>query len=279
MRFGFITCVELGLSCMQEIDAVGGQLDLVVTLADDVATTKSGRVWVDGFVRGHGSELVKAVNVNDPGVVEVVQGMGIDWLFIIGWSQIAKRPLLQAPTRGVLGMHPTLLPEGRGRASIPWAILKELPETGVTLFKLDEGVDSGPIVGQERLALREDETAGSLYERVAEAHRTLIARHWEELAEDRLRAVAQDESKATVWPGRTPEDGRITPKMSTHEADLLVRASTRPYPGAFFDDESGRRLRIWAGRPASGEESYSGLCIRLGDGFYEATDFEWEVKQ
>lgn len=275
MRFGFVTCVELGLSCMREIERVGGHLDLIVTLQDDLARQKSGRVYVDEFAKAHEAELLKIANVNEPPVLEAVQRRGIDWLFIIGWSQIARAELLRAPGRGVLGMHPTLLPKGRGRASIPWAILKGLSETGVTLFQLDEGVDTGPVVAQEVIPLGPQETATSLYQNVAAAHRSLISRHWDDLAHDRIRPVAQDEEQATEWPGRAPEDGRISPDMAVKEVDRLVRATTRPYPGA-FRDEDDRRLRIWAGRVGQPGDPVDGMKIVLRDGEYEASDYEWE---
>ena len=143
MKFGFVTCVELGLSCMEEIYAAGGELDLAITLHDDRAINKSGRVYLDDFCGARGIDLVKVRHINDSEAIEAIRSREIDWLFIIGWSQIAGPQVLAAPTHGVHGIHPTLLPEGRGRAPIPWAILKGLKETGVTLFKLDEGVDTG----------------------------------------------------------------------------------------------------------------------------------------
>jgi len=76
-------------------------------------------------------------NVNDPEAVAAIRGFDLDWLLIIGWSQIARRPVLDATRRGALGIHPTLLPEGRGRAAIPWTLLKGLRESGVTLFQLE----------------------------------------------------------------------------------------------------------------------------------------------
>ena len=101
-------------------------------------------------------------------------------------------------------MHPTLLPQGRGRAAIPWAILKALPETGVTLFQLDEGVDTGPIIAQKVLPIAANETATTLYERVADAHRSLIGQVWPNLPSGNVQRRIQDESQATIWPGRTP---------------------------------------------------------------------------
>ena len=272
MKFGFVTCVQLGLSCMEEIYRAGGVLDLAMSLPDDVATAKSGRVYLDAFCRERSIPLLKAPNVNDNAVVEAIRSHEIDWLFIIGWSQIAREEVLAAPRQGVLGMHPTLLPVGRGRAAIPWAILKGLPETGVTLFQLDHGVDTGPILAQQRIPLAADETATTLYTKVNAAHRALIRSVWPDLAAGTLRPQPQDDRQATVWPGRAPEDGAISSSMTVAEVDRLVRAVTRPYPGAYVDD-GGRRLRIWSGMPGRNSD---GFPVPLADGFYTAHDAEWE---
>lgn len=277
MRFGFVTCVQLGLSCMEEIHRAGGWLDLAITLPDERARAKSGRVYIDDFCRARGIPLVKSPNVNDEAVLDAVADAELDWLFIVGWSQIAHARLLALPKRGVLGIHPTLLPQGRGRAAIPWAILKGLPRTGVTLFKMDQGVDTGPILAQEELPLAPDETARSLYDRVNAAHRTLIARAWPELVADRLTPQPQDARHASTWPGRTPEDGRIDPaSMTVAEADRLVRAVTDPYPGAFVDLPDGR-LRVWAGTAdAAAPAARQAVAIPLCDGTYLATRYDWE---
>lgn len=244
MRIGFVTCVQLGLACMEEIYAAGGSLDLILTLPPDKARTKSGRVFVEGFAESHHVPFEYVGNINDPVTVGAVRAHRLDWLCIIGWSQIARPEILAAPGHGCLGMHPTLLPEGRGRAAVPWAILKGLRETGVTLFQLDAGVDSGPILAQERIHVAHDETATTLYARVDEAHRVLIRETWPRLLRGAIRPRAQEEARATTWPGRTPEDGRLVPTMSVVEAERMVRAVTRPYPGAFVD-LADHRLRIW----------------------------------
>ena len=262
---------------MHEIYRVGGMLDLAVTLPDDHAQRKSGRVYLDSFCESRQIPLVKSPHVNDRLVIEAVRRFEIDWLFIIGWSQIANPDLLSAPNKGVLGMHPTLLPVGRGRASIPWAILKGLGQTGVTLFKLDQGVDTGPVLDQEILDLSTIETATTLYDRMIQAHRALIARVWRNLLDDRVILQQQDEALATVWPGRSPEDGRIdASRMTVDEIDRLVRAVTKPYPGAFLNDRE-RRLRIWAGIRNRPDGSVPGwLPIQASDGVFYATEFEHE---
>lgn len=277
-RVGFVTCVELGLSCLREIVAAGGTLDCVVTLHDHIGVRKSGRVRLDDFCAEHGIPLFKIRHVNDADAVALLRARELDWLFIIGWSQIASADVLTAPRLGALGMHPTLLPEGRGRASIPWAILKGLDETGVTMFKLDEGVDTGPVLAQERIPVGAREVATTLYEKVARAHRSLMRRAWPKLVRGELALTAQDESRATYWPGRTHEDGRLDPAMTVAEADALVRATTRPYPGAFLD-RAGGRLRVWAATPrddASGALPPGADCLRFRDGELRIDESELE---
>ena len=266
LRFGFATCVQLGLSCMEEISKIGGHLDAVLTLPDDKARAKSGRVYLDGYCSEQGIALFKANSINDADALAWLRSQALDWLFIIGWSQIAKADVLASVTRGAIGMHPTLLPVGRGRASIPWAILKELPETGVSMFKLDEGVDTGPILAQEHILIESRETATMLYSKVERAHRSLIRRAWPLLAQDALPLVPQDETRATVWPGRTPSDGRLDASMLMMDADRLVRAVTRPYPGAYIDAGS-TRWRIWSAIPnADAALGLSGKRLHFVDG-------------
>ncbi len=278
MKFGFVTCVQLGLACMEEIYASGGTLDLAITLRDDRARQKSGRVYLDDFCARHGVDLVKIRHINDEESISAIKDRRIDWLFIIGWSQIAGQAVLDAPNRGVLGIHPTLLPEGRGRAPIPWAILKGLKQTGVTLFKLDAGVDTGEILAQEILPLAADETATSLYQRINEVHKTIIRNVWPSLVKDTLELRKQDESKVTIWEGRTPEDGRITSDMPVEQAERLVRAATRPYPGAFYENADSSILRIWSGRIGDEntppEDSVARIVVK--DGVYDAVEFERE---
>lgn len=233
LKIGFVTCVQLGLSCMNAIYEAGGTLSLAITLKDEQSPNKSGRVFLDDFCERHGVELIKAVHINNPELVDRIRSADLDWLFIIGWSQIASEEVVNLARYGTLGMHPTLLPEGRGRAAIPWAILKGLDKTGVTLFRLDAGVDSGPIVDRVEIPLTPETTATHLYELAEAAHITLIKRVISAMRTGNVCMTPQDESRATTWPGRKPEDGEILASMSVFEAERMVRALSRPYPGAF----------------------------------------------
>jgi methionyl-tRNA formyltransferase len=280
MRVGFVTCVQLGLSCMESIYESGGSLVFVGTLRDDQARAKSGRVYLDSFCRERQIPLSKFANINDPDAIAGLREAKLDWLFIIGWSQIARQDVLDAPALGVLGMHPSLLPVGRGRAAVPWAILLGLPETGVTLFKLDGGTDTGPVVAQKRLPLDPRETATSLYARVNDAHRELMRATWPQIESGQLTFTHQDASQASVWPGRTPEQGRLDASMSVTEADRLVRAVTHPYPGAFVELEAGR-LRVWRAEPLLERPSpeAEGRLLAFRDGYLRVIDGHLEPVQ
>ncbi len=265
-KIAFATCVQLGLSCIEEIYRIGGHIDLLITLKDEKAQNKSGRIYLDEIAQIHQTQLLKIDNINEPVVIQSLKDLQIDWLFIIGWSQIARKELLETPTFGCIGMHPTLLPIGRGRAAIPWAILKGLDQTGVTLFKLDEGVDTGDIIGQGIIPLTSQTTATELYEQVNQMHIRLIGEYWEKIVNNTIQLTKQDDSKATEWPGRNPEDGEILPTMTMEEADRLVRAVTHPYPGAFYRMENGEALTIWQ----ANVNEHAG-DFRLKDGWLTAT--------
>jgi len=272
MKLGFVTCVKLGLSCMEAIYRAGGELAFAMTLPDDHACTKSGRVYIDDFCTKNGIPLLKSSNVNNPDVVEAIKMAGLDWLFIVGWSQIATDQVLKASLRGVLGMHPTLLPEGRGRAAIPWAILRELPKTGVTLFKMDAGVDAGPIAMQVEITLSPTTSATKLYEQVDSAHIELINKAIPLIYSDGLTLQEQDHSAATVWLGRKPEDGKIDLAGSIYEAERLIRAVTHPYPGAYYDFDNIRHI-VWAAEIAQVGAILQGSYLRFSDGILIIKDY------
>ncbi|WP_350342389.1 formyltransferase family protein [Proteinivorax tanatarense] len=269
-KIAFATCVQLGLSCIEEIYRIGGNLDLLISLNDGRDKKKSGRVYLDAIAEKYNVPLIKINNINDAEVIESLKEHNIDWLFIIGWSQIARKDVLNAPSKGCIGMHPTLLPIGRGRAAIPWAIIKGLDKTGVTMFKLDEGVDTGDIIGQGVIEINKGTTATKLYKKVNDTHVELISKYWGDIVNDKVNPIKQDDSKATEWPGRKPEDGELSRSMTMDEADKLVRAVTHPYPGAFYK-VNDRVIRVWSAKVDSSEGE-----IKLRDGYLTPIDYEIE---
>ena len=271
MRIAFCTCVQIGLSCIEAIIEDGGKFDLLLTLQDNKSKQKSGRIYLDKIAMSTNTPLYKLNHINDADVAEVLRKQRIDWLFIIGWSQIASPEVLDVPRKGIIGAHPTLLPVGRGRAAVPWAIIKGLDKTGVTFFKMDEGVDTGPILDQYEIPLSPLETATELYAKVNEAHVQLIRQIWPKLKSDAVLGQVQDEDQASYWVGRTPEDGELYKSMTLKEVDRLVRATTRPYPGAYIMLDSSTKLNIWSG---SASPIQSTRVLNFIDGDYYVTDCE-----
>ena len=271
MKIAFCTCVQIGKSCIEAVLSIGGHFDLFLTLHDHKSIKKSGRIYLDEIAKTTNTPLLKLNHINDPVVANILLKYEIDWLFIIGWSQIASVELISIPHKGIIGAHPTLLPKGRGRAAIPWAIIKGLDKTGVTFFKIDEGVDTGEILDQIEIPISKYENATSLYDKVNTAHVDLIKQIWPKLIKGSIDGIKQDETLATYWEGRTSADGELLQSMSVFEVDKLVRATTHPYPGAFIKLDEIKKLIIWRGSIQRINDSKE---INFSDGTYFASDFE-----
>ncbi len=273
-KLAFATCVELGFSCIKEIYKLNKKLDLAITLNDQIASKKSGRVYLDDFCKQKNIKLLKVDHINEVKCINAIKSLNIDWLFIIGWSQIANEEVLKSPNKGALGIHPTLLPEGRGRASIPNAILKSLKTTGATLFKLSTEVDSGPILEQVKIPLTNKINATELYQLTKEAHSQLIRNSLENIISNKIILKSQDENKATFWEGRKPEDGEIkSDKMNIYYAEKLIRATTKPYPGAFCY-VNGQKIIIWESSIYSKKPAEGNLYLKFTDAYLVFDSYE-----
>jgi len=272
MKIAFCTCVQIGKSCIESVLSIGGHFDLLLTLHDHKSIKKSGRIFLDEIAENSNTPLFKLNHINDLDVANILAEYEIDWLFIIGWSQIASAELISIPRMGIIGAHPTLLPIGRGRAAVPWAIIKGLDKTGVTFYKMDEGVDTGEILDQFEIPISKNENATSLYDKVNAAHTELIKQIWPKLIAGSLVGIKQDEPKATYWEGRKPSNGELKTTMSVKEVEILVRATTHPYPGAYKVLDDKTKLVVWSGALSARENS---IQLHFCDGVYYATDYEF----
>jgi methionyl-tRNA formyltransferase len=245
----FVGGVDISHACLAALCDQGLPPALAVGY-DASRAQASGYRDLGDLAERHGFTLVRAADVNDPELVERIAGLRPKLLYVLGWSQLIKPPLLAIAEHGAAGMHPTKLPEGRGRAPIPWTILKGLTETACTLFLLAEGVDDGPIVGQVPVTVDAREDAGTLYAKHRAAHVALVREHTDALLAGTAPAVEQDHAAATYWERRRPEDGRIDWTAPAADVDRLVRAVTRPLPGAVTGDGAV----IWRAEPAAGAD-------------------------
>jgi methionyl-tRNA formyltransferase len=251
MRTVWVSFDTVGRDCLVAAAEAGAEVVGVVTLPGPVDPNRSGQCAFDAVAAQLGATLVETPHVNAPETLDAVRALDPELIFVVGWSQLVREPFIALAREGVFGMHPTLLPRHRGRAPIPWAILSGLARTGVTLFEIvDATADSGAIVGQVAVDIASDETAETLFARIAEAHVELVRQYVPQLIARSAPRRPQDASRASAWPKRTPADGIIDWETRAPYLYDWVRAQTRPYPGAFtyLGDE---KVVVWRARPVA----------------------------
>lgn len=156
-----------------------------------------------------------------------------DLIVCIGWSYLLPSEILSIPRIGVVGYHPAGLPRHRGRHPIIWALVLGLEKSASTLFLMDEGADSGPILDQTVVEIGPEDDARILYDKMMVAMREQLRQQLPLLASGKAVVESQDESKASYLRKRTVLDGEIDWRMSSGAIYNLVRALSEPYPGAY----------------------------------------------
>lgn len=171
-----------------------------------------------------------------------IESLKPDLVLVIGWHHmIPKSWLTRWP---MFGVHASLLPRYAGGAPLVWAIIEGQKKVGVTLFQLDDGIDSGPIVNQYAIRVRRSDDIASILARVEVHTMQLIKEEVPRLLSADSQRVPQNLAGRTIYPQRNPTDGQIDAPMSIRKIRNFVRAQTHPYPGAFLEKD-GVRTKIW----------------------------------
>jgi methionyl-tRNA formyltransferase len=198
------------------------------------------------FANNHHLPFATFSSVGHDAVFNHLQEIQFDYLLVIGLSQIVPKRILELPGYwnggkttnsagyGCIGMHPTLLPKGRGRAPLPWTVLHNIEVTGVTAFILEDRPDSGGIVDQETLVRDPATNVANLFHLAGKAHFTLGNRLSARLGKRALKWLPQGVDQATEWGKRKPEDGWLDFRQTARQLELLIRAAGAPYPRSFF---------------------------------------------
>jgi methionyl-tRNA formyltransferase len=189
--------------------------------------------------------------------LEFLARLAPDLILTAAYGKIFRPALLDLPRLGCLNLHPSLLPRHRGASPIPATILDGDAATGVTLFRMDEGMDTGPIVAVERLALSGREDAPALERRLAEMAAVLLSRSLGPWLRGELAAVPQPADGVTVTRLLRREDGRLDPRRAAPVLERQVRAY-RPWPGTWLETEAGR-LGVLQGTLAPGDGVSGGV--------------------
>ena len=178
-------------------------------------------------------------------------------IVVAAFGQLLPEVVLEIPPAGAVNVHGSLLPRWRGASPIQYAILAGDRESGLSLMKMDPGLDTGPVYVQERLEIGTRQTASDLHDKLAELGGKMLADHLETIIKGRLKAKPQDETLATYAPQVKKGAGLIDWEESSVEIDRQIRAMT-PWPGA-FTSWKGKNLKVLDAKPVCWEGISNGL--------------------
>lgn len=187
--------------------------------------------------------LLQPTKMKDPGFLDALRAWKPDLITVAAFGRILPPAILNLPPRGCINVHGSLLPKYRGAGPIQWAIINGETETGITTMLMDEGMDTGAILLQERLPINVEDTAGTLSTRLAELGGRLLIKTITQLKAGTLVPRQQDHSQATLAPLLKKEDGVIDWAMSAMAIANRVRGLT-PWPGA-YTFAGKERWTIW----------------------------------
>ena len=271
---------DVGVECLDALISRGSRVIAVFTHRDN----PEEKIWfrsVTQLARQHGIPVHTPDSVNTPEWIARLREMQPDIIFSFYYRNLICQEILDIPRLGAFNLHGSLLPKYRGRVPINWAVLNGETETGATLHWMVERPDAGDIVDQEAVPIGPRDTAQDVFINVTATARQVLERSLAAIKQGRAPRRPQDESQASYFGGRKPDDGRIDWRADARQLFNLIRAVTHPYPGAFTDVE-GRRFFVWwaeprpdgAGRPGQ-VVSVAPLRVAAGKGSLEIVKWQW----
>lgn len=287
MKSILIGSVASSRTVLEELIAAGSPPEMVFSLDEAFSEGVSGYAPIHELAAANGIPYRKFRKISEPEHIAIIQDLRPDYIFVVGLSQIVGRPILDAAKKGVVGLHPTPLPKFRGRAAMVWQMLLDVRESAISLFLIDEGMDSGPILGQEAYTIGENDYAEDMEHRCLDALQRLCRRVIPQMQSDTLQPAAQNEAEATYLLKRTPEDGVIDWNLPIKDIHRLIRAVSHPYPGAFSHYDGKQLITIWRaeieentkyiGIPGQiAELDSNGFAVVCKDGLLRVTEFSCE---
>jgi methionyl-tRNA formyltransferase len=216
-----------------------------------------------------GVPVLQPAHPRDPEFQEALRALAPDAIPVVAYGALVPKPLLDLPPYGWINLHFSLLPAWRGAAPVQHAVLHGDAVTGASTFVLEEGLDTGPVLGVVTEEIGPNDTSGALLDRLAVSGAALLVATLDGLAEGRLRAVPQPAEGVSLAPKLTPDDVRVDWTAPSLRVDRLVRAAT-PAPGAWTTFE-GERLKLGPVRPTREEPLPPGTLRVAKDAVYAGT--------
>jgi methionyl-tRNA formyltransferase len=244
---------------------------------------------VKKFAVQHELKLFQPEKLRDEHFIQELKNLNAD-LFVVVAFRMLPEVVWNMPRLGTLNLHGSLLPQYRGAAPIQWAVMNGETETGCTTFRLKHEIDTGEVLGQHKMSIAPNETAGELYERMMHEGADLLVRTLDLLEEQKVEPIAQEKlitSELKHAPKLLKEDGRVRLTDSPAVVHNRVRGVT-PFPGAFTTFQ-GKILKIHKGLPEETEHSFelgsfhsdnkTFLKLAVNGGYYNLLEIQLEGKK
>ncbi|HXM57601.1 MAG TPA: methionyl-tRNA formyltransferase [Candidatus Dormibacteraeota bacterium] len=249
MKLTFIGTAPFAVPSLRALHGAGHDVALVVTQPDRPGhrlrlTPPAVKVAAADL----GLEVFQPDRIRAPEAVARVAASGPELIVVVAYGQIIPRSVLEIPPLGVLNVHASLLPRHRGAAPIAHAILGGDEVTGVTIMRMDEQLDHGPVLTTRETGIEPHESAAELAERLAAMGAELLVETVARL--DEVVPVEQDHAAATLAPKLSREDGELDWSLDAREIDRRVRG-LQPWPGVTLP-LGGARVKVLRGRPSAG---------------------------
>jgi methionyl-tRNA formyltransferase len=208
--------------------------------------------------------VFKPTRARDDSFVMTIRDLSPDLIVVVAYGQILPQALLDVPRFGCLNVHTSILPKYRGAAPIQWAIVDGESETGVTIMKMDSGLDTGDIVSEAHTPIENTDNAQTLHDRLAGIGADQLIKTIPGFVEGSIRPIKQPAEGVTYARKIFKKDGEIDWSRSSEEIFNQVRGFT-PWPGAFtrFEDAGKRKLlKIWEVEPLLSSDGAAGEVVR-----------------
>ena len=235
-----------------------------------------------------GLPVLQFRRVREPQAQEALAALAPELQVVVAFGQILPKDIIDGPPLGCINVHPSLLPKYRGAAPMNWALIRGEEKTGITIMRMDEGVDSGDILLQEETPVEPGETYDHLHDRLAVLGAQCLLRAIEELAAGTVRRIPQDHTRATLAPRLKKDDGLIRWEAPARDIANFV-AGLSSVPGAFTHLD-GKVLKVYTAEAQDAPPGCEtpgtivaagprGLQIAAGGGYVYLKDVQLESKK
>ena len=272
---------EFALPCLRAV-ARAHDLALVVSQPDKPAG-RGGQLAepaVKAAARELGAPVIQPRSAKTGELRDALVATGAELAVVVAYGKILPRAVLDALPRGCINVHASILPRYRGAAPVQWAVIRGEPETGVAIMQLDEGMDTGPVVLERRVAIDPEETSGELLARLAPIGAAALLEALGQIAAGGARPVAQDHASATHAPMLAKSDGAIDFAQPAAAVAARIRG-VDPWPGAQATLR-GQIAKLFRARAEPGEAAPgtvlaiddAGLHVACGSGVVVIRDIQ-----